>query len=57
MTMPGHAVLAIRRDGAGDRLRVLAAGGTPVDPLALPHRVLAAGGTLRFTVKAAPEKP
>ncbi len=52
--VPGHAPLAIERVGTGDWLTGLYRDGGALDPLAVQHRDLAAGGTLRFAVAPAP---
>ena len=52
--VPGHAPLVIERSGDGDLLARLSGNGHAVDPLNVPHRVLAAGGILRFEAKKAP---
>lgn len=52
--VPGHAPLIIARDGTGDLLRALTVNGRQADPLHLPHHDLVRGGTLCFSVVAAP---
>ena len=48
--VPGRAPLVIARTGTGDLLKTLTYQGRLVDPLALPYRDLARGGSLRFAV-------
>ncbi|WP_353228781.1 GH92 family glycosyl hydrolase [Novosphingobium sp.] len=48
--VPGRAPLVIARTGTGDLLKTLTYQGRHVDPLALPYRDLARGGTLRFAI-------
>lgn len=55
--VPGHAPLHIVREGTGDWLTGLSWNGGKLDPLDLPHRDLARGGTLRFAVSPAPTAP
>ena len=52
--VPGHAQLVIERIGTGDWLTALSHDGHALDPLAVPHGDLAAGGTLRFQVATGP---
>ena len=54
--VPGHAPLVIEREGNGDLLKRLTVNGHAVYPLNVPHRDLARGGTMRFTVVDAPRR-
>lgn len=48
LAVPGHRTLIVARRGTGDHLARVAINGQAVPATAIPHRVLARGGTLTF---------